>query len=250
MLQVLSSAFRQPWEQRGPLVRAIIAPLLVVLMVGLIGEFGRLTFPESLDWLWFLLYFVPAAWLAVCVHRFFQREFPDTRAGLESGNLKRVTLYIALVGAFCALFVGMALAASFIGLAVVGTHPEDGESSLAQLLGGTSLTLGLTAFFAVILSLIGGRLCLALPAVAMSDDIGRAVRAARGNTLRLAVIFAVLPIASTVLVELLFRDEATLVEAGLLVMLGTIFMVVEVTALSLSYRELRPPELPPTNPRA
>ena len=102
----------------------------------------------------------------------------------------------------------------------------------------------------VISALIGGRFCLALPAIALGADVRAAVLAARGNTLRLTVVFALLPVALTLPIGLLIGEDPGFLELTLLVVLGTIVTVVEVAALSLSYRELTQPAPPPTNPPA
>ena len=64
------------------------------------------------------------------------------------------------------------------------------------------------------------------------------------------MVFALLPVALTLPIELLFREDPGFLELTLLVVLGAIITIVEVAALSLSYRELIQPEPPPTDPPA
>ena len=243
MARVLAGAFKLPWEQRKPLARAVFVPLLAVIGVSLIGEFDLIALPETLDWLWVVIYCVPAAWLAVYIHRFLLRDLSDAHTGAKSGNVKRVVLYGLLGLAFWALLIGATL---FGTRDVPAENSPDIEESMAQMVQ----TVVILFVSAVISALIGGRLCLALPAIAVDADVRAAVHAARGNTLRLTVVFALLPIAMSLLIELLFRENAGFLDLTLLVVLGAIVMVVEVAALSLSYRELTQPAPPPTDPPA
>ncbi len=244
---MLAGAFKIPWDQRKPLARAIIVPLLVMVGVELIAELELLTLPETLEWVWMFIYCVPTAWLAVYVHRFLLRDLSGAHTGLESGIGKRVALYALLVIAFWALFFGATFFAEQFGTPEI---PPDDAEDLEQPMAGALQTATLIFASAVISALIGSRLCLVLPAVAVGGDVRAAVHAARGNTLRLTVVFALLPILLIVITLLLFRDDASAVESGLLVVLGAIFTIVEVAALSLAYRELTQPAPPPTDPPA
>jgi hypothetical protein len=59
-----------------------------------------------------------------------------------------------------------------------------------------------------------------------------------------------LPCALKWIVALLTRDGATTVEFGLLLVLTSVFTVIQVAALSLAYWELTQPAPPPTPPPA
>ncbi|HEY6123282.1 MAG TPA: hypothetical protein VIV63_01425, partial [Steroidobacteraceae bacterium] len=207
------------------------------------SEFDVLPLPESLDWLWMFIYCLPAAWLAVDVHRFLLRDLPDARVLVGSGNAKRVLLYALVAFAFWALVIG----AVYSG--VLDLPAEDSpemENWMAQMLEGMVIVFVL----AVISALLGGRLCLVLPAIALGGDVRAALRAARGNTLRLTVVIALLPVVLAFLIEVIVRGDSTILDQALVVVLGAVVMVVEVSALSLSYRELTQPAPPPTDPPA
>jgi hypothetical protein len=94
------------------------------------------------------------------------------------------------------------------------------------------------------------RVTLMLPAIAIDRkaDLIAAWSASRRNGWRLAMIVGVLPWCLQRFTDLLYRDGASIVEFGILVVLATIFVVVEVVALSLSYWELTLPAPPPTHP--
>ena len=59
-----------------------------------------------------------------------------------------------------------------------------------------------------------------------------------------------LPWALNAIGSVLYRDEASWVEFGVLLVLTSIFTVIQVAALSLSFWEVAQPEPPPTAPPA
>ena len=240
MGRVLAGAFKLPWEQRKPLAHAVCIPLLSLIGVSLVSEFELITLPEAFEWLWMFIYVVPTAWLAVYILRFLLRDLSDARTGVESGNAKRVVLYALLVLGFWALVMGVTI------FGVLEMPASDTGDLIAHMVQ----TLVLLVVCLVVSALIGGRFCLALPAIAVGAGVRAAVRAARGNTLRLTMVFAWLPVALTVLIELLIGEDAGIFDLTLLVVLGAIVTIVEVAALSLSYRELTQPAPPPTDPPA
>lgn len=245
--RVLKSAFALPWEHRKALAPEIVVPLVAWIAVGLIAELDFFTQSNILSWLWMFLSCLPAAWLAVCVHRFLLRDLSNVHEGIKLGIERRAALY-ALVGlALWAIFLVAMLLADLSGaLEISAEDTEVFDESLTR----TLMVMLMLLFSAAISALIAGRLCLVLPAIAVGGDVSAAVNAGRGNTLRLTVIFALLPIALLLLIDLLFRDLAGILGETLVVVLGAMVTIVEVAALSVSYRELMPPAPPPTNPPA
>jgi hypothetical protein len=87
--------------------------------------------------------------------------------------------------------------------------------------------------------LLLARLALVLPATAVDRkvDLQWAWRLSKGNTLRLLVVVGVFP-SLLDLVALTYREDPTLVERLLFGVIGCVVLAIEITALSLSYREL------------
>jgi hypothetical protein len=245
---VLARAFVLPWEQRKTISRAIAVPLLVLTAVGLMGEIGAVR-ASLVEWAWLAVYSVAAGWLAVCVHRCVLLDPAAAHAGFTSASWMRVALYAASIATMWALFTGLLESLMLIGTALFVTH-DAAREPLEILIEQMRVNTASLFVSAAIVAVISGRLCLVLPALAVDGDVRAALRAARGNTLRLTVIFSLLPAALAMFGELLLRENATPVEMGLLVALGAVFTVVEVVALSLSYRELTSPAPPPTHPPA
>jgi len=84
------------------------------------------------------------------------------------------------------------------------------------------------------------RLSLVFPATAIDRgaNLRWAWRASRGNGWRLVVVVTVLPWIVSHVFGLLYRDQPTPVEIGVLTLAGTALFAFEIAALSVAYREL------------
>ena len=93
---------------------------------------------------------------------------------------------------------------------------------------------------AVIGTYLFARLALVFPATAIDarTSLVKAWRQTRGNGWRMVVIVGVLPWAFGYLAGLVTGDEPGIVIAVLVTVFATAFLAVEISALSLSYREL------------
>ncbi len=78
------------------------------------------------------------------------------------------------------------------------------------------------------------------PAVAVSKQVSLkwAWNLSKGNGWRLAILVGVLPWLISHALDLLYRDNGTVIETMLLAFLGFPFIAVETSAISLAYREL------------
>ena len=84
------------------------------------------------------------------------------------------------------------------------------------------------------------RLALVFPATAIDrwPDLRWAWRASRGNGWRLVVVVTVLPWMLSHLFGLLYREQPSPAEIGVLTLVGTALFAFEIAALSVAYREL------------
>lgn len=246
-MRVLASAVVLPWEQRTAILRAVIIPLLAATAVALTHEVGTIRLPLA-DWGWLAIYALATSWFAVCVHRFVLLDPAGARERFSAATLIRVALYAVLIAAIWAMLSGLTEILSLVGIALWVDHSHPAHAPLETFIQQTRVSLAALFISAAIVAVICGRMCLLLPAMAVDGDARAALHVARGNTLRLTVVFSLLPAAFCVLSAL--QDEESIVETGLLIVLGAILAVVEMVALSLSYRELTAPAPPPTHPPA
>jgi membrane-anchored glycerophosphoryl diester phosphodiesterase (GDPDase) len=94
---------------------------------------------------------------------------------------------------------------------------------------------------------VSARLSLVFPATAIDKrpDLKWSWNLTRNNGWRMVVVVGVLPWVIGMIVGVLYRENATVLETIVLSTLGIALFAVEIAALSLSYRELtKEPEAP------
>jgi hypothetical protein len=234
---VLARAFVLPWEQGGRLLRVVILPLGLFIALQVAWALALLPETSLIEGVWQLASSLCMAWLAVGIHRHVIIGERGVTNGSAAVDLRRVVLYAIAITILWALFKALALVFSDVyDKVLIGEAAESMQRLdlvLEKLRGGLLATL----VSAVVIAFFGARFCLLLPAISIDASVSAALQAARGNTLRLAVVFSVLPVALGLLVGLLDMESSpTATVLGCV--LWAIFLVIEVAALSLSWREL------------
>lgn len=240
---VLAGAFALPWAQGGRLLRVVMVPLALVIVLSIVQVLAPLPGTRILSGVWQLGYSLCVAWVAVVIHRHVLVDARDATAEPPAATVRRVVLYAIAATIIWMLFIALSAVLSLVyDKMLIG---ETGESMqrlelLIEKMRGAILA---TFVAAIVIAILAGRFCLLLPAISIDAGTSTAIQAARGNTLRLTVVFSLLPCVFTLLSmglidEELINESSTRIERIGLSVLGAIFLVIEVAALSLSYREL------------
>ena len=230
--KIIAGAFLIPWWHRRSFARVLAVPsiLLVVVSVGaqLVSEEryadGRYLF-AMLGLL--LVAALVATWFTVHCHRLVllgpERALSGESRHRWTGRETRFFLKAATIWFMVILFAGL-----FYG------------PSLHWLESTNMATRAIWRYVCFIPGyLLLARLALALPATAVDREVGLkwAWRLSKGNTLRLFVVVGVFPSLLDLVADN-YRADPTLVERLLLGVVGCVVLAIEITALSLSYREL------------
>ena len=256
MRQVIWGAFSLPWRHRREVFRATAIPLLAVIACTLVSDASDLNGSRVAALLLIALYGIATSWLAIAVHRLVLLDAPDASVRFDIPGLRRLAIFFGIVVSLWVLYQGLTLLTSS-GILNIFSPPRYIPAGAEP--GKVPERMNLPVSFEWIVNVgralsywIVARVTLMLPAIAIDRkaDLIAAWSASRRNGWRLAIIVGALPWCLQQLTNLLYRDGATLVEFGILVVLATIFVVIEVVALSLSYWELTSPALPPTHPPA
>lgn len=241
-----------PWAQGGRLLRVVAIPLALVLALSIIQGLALLPGTRILSGVWQLGYSLSVAWLAVAIHRHVLVDARLATAEPTAATVRRVVLYAIAVTIIWMLFIALAAVLSLVYDKVAIGEAGESMQRLELLLEKMRGALVATFVAAIVMAILAGRLCLLLPAISIDAGSSTAIQAARGNTLRLTLVFSLLPcvfalISTGFTDEGLTQESSTTVERLFLCLLGAIFLVIEVAALSLSYRELTSPAPQPTN---
>ena len=250
-------AFTLPWEHRGAVFRATAMPLLAVIASTLAVQKISLYFAEEISrQIAYHFLYVPIliawCWLAITVHRLVLLEAADARMSLDVATLRRLSIFAAAVVGVWVLFTGLTLLITGVVLNIIvgPRYVAAGEVSPPMDLPVSPQFIANVAN--VFAYWFVARVSLMLPMIAIDrkPDLIAAWRTSRHNGWRLAIVVGLLHWCLQRLVDFLYRDGASELEFGVLVVLGALLVVIDVTALSLSYWELTPPEPPPTDPPA
>jgi hypothetical protein len=241
--RILFGAFALSGRHWRELARATGLPILAVIACTLVQNAAGLADNRPVQWTLYFVYVIALSWLAISIHRLVLADDTDVRERFSSTALKRLGRFVGtVIGLWLSYVVLMHV---ILNLTVLPwAHVPAGK-------GGHPLPFDFKWFLtgAMILAMWPiARLSLLLPALAVdqSFDPIAAWRTTRGNGWKLAVVVGALPWTLRYIVDALYRDEATWVEFGALLILTAVFTVIQVVALSLSYWELTRPAPPPT----
>jgi hypothetical protein len=246
--RILFGAFALSWRHRSAVARATGLPMLAVMACTLLQNVTGFSASGPVSWTLYFVYCIALGWLAVSVHRVVLLDGDAVRVRLDAVGLVRLGRFVAtMIGAwvlFAVLMIVLISAAMlpFTTLSSSGAVPV--TTPLPKAMPYIELAVRILALWPV------ARFSLLFPALAVDHrfDPLAAWQASRGNGWKLAIIIGVLPWVLQRLVELMYRDEASMVEFGILLVLASVFTVIQVAALSLAYWELTRPEPPPTPP--
>jgi hypothetical protein len=247
--RILWDAFALPWAHRVSLFRATGIPLLAIVACFLIFN-SALSEPQSpARWGLYFLYLVAVSWLAIIVHQLVLLDSPVSNSLLERQAALKLSKFVLALAGVWVLRTGAILIIIGGLMGVLLPHYVPAGSPRPELpvsMDSISLLASIMASWLI------ARISFIFPAIAIGRkaDLADAWRESRGNGWRLAIVVGVLPWALDRLTDFLYRNGATTVEYGLLVVVSAVFIVVQVVALSLSYAALTTPAPPPTHPPA
>jgi hypothetical protein len=246
--KVIWGAFSLSWQNRASLFSATSRPLLALIACSLASEVTRFSQSLTLCWLMYLLYGIATSWLAVTVHRLVLLETSDA-SEISAQAAKRIGLFLAFLVGVWLLYAALVLLimSGVMNAFLMRYVPAGGERpELSVPMEWINSAARVLAFVVV------ARFSLVFPAIAIDQqpDLVAAWRASKRNAWRLAVVVGVLPWCLHQFAQIIYRDGASPAEFAMIVVLTTLFTVIEIVALSLSYWELTSPAPPPTDPPA
>jgi len=248
LVAVIQGAFMLPWMHRVDVLRNAGIPLAVVVVVCLCTQaFGA----HGSGWAWFLylLTLASIAWLAITVHRLVLLDAPGSFLRFDAVAMRRFVIFLFATLVVFVAYHGLRLILFSGTLAILGTqYVPVGETRQEIPVSLATLDDVASALSWILL----GRLSMIFPALATDQkiDFVDLWRMSRGNALRLAVVAGVLPAGLSLLLGQLAMIGVTRVMLTVLALLMGLCLIVEVTALSLSYRALTAPAPPTTDPPA
>lgn len=240
--KVVYGAFLVPWLHRRAFARALALPLAAMTSLALCSYYLIGHVPKSVHWLLYGAYWLVFVLFAVNCHRLVLLDPSEiSRQWLPQWSMRqtRFLVWFVLVWGFCFLVAAWPVM-TVLGTLILnipgpwrGSGVEDGWRWVVQ--AGQVVSFYLMA-----------RLSVIFPATALDRKVNVrwAWQRTRQNGWRLTLVVAALPWLLSHMVDFVYRGDATTLEAIALTFLGTALFAVEISAVSLAYRELTKDEEP------
>jgi hypothetical protein len=231
--KILLGAFILPWWHRRTLFKALAAPGIALVSIDVMwcafaGSLSKGAF-QAVFWATWIVRSLLWLLFAVTVHRIILLQTrTDEVPGFPDWG-RRETLFLGWIVAVYGLATIIAFIAGGLPLALLSSASSD---SLAGFIS-PYVTAGIGTY-------VLGRLSVVLPATAIDHRItlGEASSLTSGNSLRMMVIVGVLPWSFSYLWYAIYGRDPSMILVVMVTAIATIFMIVEIAALSLAYREL------------
>jgi len=222
-----------PWRKRSRLVQVVTVPSIALILIGLYwNSFGAETASEALVWV--LLHAMAFTPFAIARHRvLLLGEASLPRYGVMQWTTRLFRFLWWLLAAFgSAGFVIIMIVMMILGGTIVNAFDIPEEGAGWSLIG---------KIFEALATYVVARLSLILPAVALDQKLTLSTvwDLSEGNGWRLAVVVGGLPWLLNYLQGLAF-SETDMIPAILRSVVYCTLLIVEVAALSLSYKALTP----------
>jgi hypothetical protein len=233
--KVVYGAFLVPWMNRKSFARALAIPLGLMATLTLCSFYLGGHVPQAFHWLLYVTYWIVFTLFAVTCHRLVLLDSATIGAQWLPRWSRRETRFLLR---FVAVWLIFALAMWPL-LTVLGNllHriPGPWQSLPFEEQWQWAFRVSVVPAFYIF-----ARLCVIFPATALDREVNLrwAWQMTRKNGLRLLFVVGALPWVIARLVDVVYREDATILEAIALTFLGTALFAVEVSAVSLSYREL------------
>ncbi len=227
--RIIAEAFALPWRRRGAFAKALAVPALaiVAMQIGWGLKEGQVSQPVG--WAAWAGYGILWILFAVACHRLVLLELRDADIAVVPGWGRRETVFLSRI----VILSVLSMAAVWVALMIVGTVVANVFSTALFEAVFPSLTLLVGTY-------LFARFAFLLPAAAIDapTTLDRAWRQTRGNGWRMLIVVGVLPWTLHYAAEFVGGEDRGMAWGIVITAVATILMAVEVSALSLSYREL------------
>jgi len=234
VLKVIVGACAWPWYRRTAFVRALLVPYLLLVSLMVAYCYAGNDVIASTWWAVYAAYVFLFVHLAVNCHRVvLLNEANASMWTLPKWSWRETRflgwfLLIWLIAAVGKMIVIIIPTITFTtGLGGEASKPSSGIN-FADYVG------------TVVFWYIFARLSLVLPSIAVDEklSLSETLKRSHANGWRLLVVVCVLPYVTSFVTQHILRKNASAAEYIIMLSVWTIFLTIEISALSLSYREL------------
>jgi hypothetical protein len=234
--KILIGAFFVCWSNRVNMVKGLLPTAALIIAIGLAWQLSGIRLSNPLSVFFVAFSMLLFAKFAVICHRLVLVDFnAGSRFISPLSWSERETLFLRkMIFVYVLTFLGSVLI-SMVPLAMVAQSlPEAQRNNPVALFPFAILFAGIPAIYLL------ARMSLVFPATALDSQssLTWAWNKSRGNGIRIAIIVGLIPWMSAVLEYLLTKLIPGTIAAIVSNILNYVLIMIEITALSLAYREL------------
>ncbi|MEJ2612580.1 MAG: hypothetical protein P8179_21600 [Candidatus Thiodiazotropha sp.] len=237
IVRIIINTFVVPWNNLQLFSYALSVPIL--LLVCVLGVWYSTSTNTVLNLVFYCLYFIAFAYLAIICHQLILKE----NASLQDVLLPNISVLLR----FIVLMVAVYLLAILIKYTLITIyinvlyHTISGDLTNEALNQKMSQKFEFGQYIAYIPSMyIFARLCLVFPATALGykPSLKWSWKATKNNHFHIFVIVVLFPWLLRLFLNAIYRENSTLVEQVSIALLTYISTALGVFAISLTYKEL------------
>lgn len=236
ILKILTEAILLPIYNKKRYSSALVIPTIILVSIWALWIVVG-TKSQILGWGFYLLYFLGFSAFAITCHRLVLVDENSSISNFSIETIKRIAIFLLWLF-FIYILVSIAHMFSYtIGLNLLRVFDIEYKrvTTFDELIWWMNLVFTIPGMY------ILGRSSLIFPSAAI--DIKRSIRwswqQTKGNGARMFIIVGIFPWLLSMMLSILWRENATLVEQTLLWILTYFGLAIEVFALSLTYKELQ-----------
>ena len=235
VLNIIIEAFWYPWKYKYQMFNALALPVAIVVIVSTAWyEFGVTV--SRLSWIYYIAYVFSFSFFAISCHRFVLIGADNKVSQPYSLIIKKI-IFFTLLGMLIYLLAGI----PFWFILTIAMNVLSDETLLSS---SHNLTADNFNWVKLLLMLpfgyFVGRFSLVLPATAIDvrTNLMWSWEVTKYNGTRMLILIGAVPWVTTILLDLLWRENGTMFEYVFLSMLGYLAVAVEIFILSIAFREI------------
>ena len=236
ILNIIIEAFWYPWKYKYQMFNALALPVaLVVIISAAWSELGASN--QIINWTLYPLYFLAMSFFSISCHRFILIGVGNKNTQSYFLIMKRILIF-SLLGFLVYFLAGIPF---WIILTMAMKLLADGDLVSSSHSFAADNFSWVKLFLMVPFGYLVGRFSLVLPARAIDvrTNIMWSWEVTKNNGIRMLILIGVVPWITSVLLDLLWRENATMFEYVFISILGYLAVAVEIFILSLAFKEFK-----------
>lgn len=236
VLNIIFEAFWYPWKYKYQMFNALALPVALVVIISAVwSELGAGI--QIINGLLYPLYFLSVSFFTISCHRFILIESGNKISQSYFFILKRIIVF-GLLGVLVYFLAGI----PFWIILTIAMNTLSDAALVSSSHNFTSDSFSWVKLFLMLpFGYLVGRFSLILPATAIDvrTNIMWSWQATKNNGIRMLILIGVVPWITTMLFDLLWRENGAMFEYVFISILGYLAVAVEVFILSIAYREFK-----------